>query len=244
MSATAATLAERWRARFHGAAFMSVRDVGLFLRSARTDAAIARLRPSVGSREAFERVYRETGDPWASGSPKYRYQQRKYDTLVALLPAGRRYAQALDIGCGLGAMVGLLEARADAVLGLDVAQAAVDLARARHAGRPSLSFEQGDVLDLPRTLDRRFDLIVVSDVLYYLSPLSDATLKQVAARLSQMLSPGGLCLIANHFFFAADPDSRVSRRIHRAFEWSLGLDVLSEHRRPFYLATLLQRSAT
>lgn len=242
MSVTAAPLAERWRARIRGAAFMSVRDIGLFRRSARTDAAIALLRPAVGSREAFERVYRETGDPWASGSPQYRYQQRKYATLIALLPAGRRYAQALDIGCGLGAMVGLLEARADTVLGLDVAQAAVDLARARHAGRPALSFEQSDVLDLPRTLDGRFDLIVMSDVLYYLSPLSDATLKQVAARVSQMLAPGGLCLIANHFFFAADRDSKVSRRIHQAFSWSFGLDLLSEHRRPFYLATLLKRA--
>ncbi len=242
MSATA-PLADRWRARLRGAAFMSLRDIGLFRRSARTDAAIARLRPAVGAREAFERVYRETGDPWASGSPKYRYQRRKYATLMTLLPPGRRYAQALDIGCGLGAMVGLLEGRADAVLGLDVAQAAVDLARARHAGRPALSFAQADVLDLPRTLDGRFDLIVVSDVLYYLSPLSDATLKGVAARVGQMLAPGGLCLLANHFFFAADRDSRVSQRIHRAFGWSVGMDVVSEHRRPFYLATVLQRAA-
>ncbi len=242
MSATA-PLADRWRARLRGAAFMSLRDIGLFRRSARTDAAIARLRPEIGARAAFERVYRETGDPWASGAPQYRYQRRKYATLMALLPAGRRYAQALDIGCGLGAMVGLLEARADSVLGLDVAQAAVDLARARHQGRPALSFAQGDVLDLPRTLDGRFDLIVVSDVLYYLSPLSDATLKGVAARVGQMLAPGGLCLLANHFFFAADRESRVSQRIHRAFGWSVGMDVVSEHRRPFYLATVLRRAA-
>jgi SAM-dependent methyltransferase len=223
--------------------FMTPRDIALFLRSARTDASLARLRPALGGRDAFERVYDHGADPWASNDRRYRYQRRKYEVLLSLLPPGRRYGRALDLGCGLGAMARLLATRADSVLGLDVAQSAVEQARGRHVDVAHLRFEQADIETLSPTLDGTFDLIVLSDVLYYLSPLSDALLKTIALRMATLLTPGGICLLANHFFFAADPDSRMSRRIHRAFAWSPGLDVLSEHRRPFYLATLLTPAA-
>ena len=223
--------------------FMMPRDISLFLRSARTDSALARLRPLLGGRGAFERVYGQGGDPWASNDARYRYQRRKYEVLLSLLPQGRRYVRALDLGCGLGTMSRLIAPRTDSVLGLDVAEAAVEQARTRHVDMPHMAFEQADMLDLPRGLDGSFDLIVLSDVLYYLSPLSDALLKAMALRMADLLAPGGICLLANHFFFSADRDSRLSRRIHRAFAWSPGLDVLSEHRRPFYLATLLTPAA-
>ncbi len=216
--------------------FMSVRDIGLFLRSARTDAAIARSRGAVGDRAAFEAAY-EAGDPWASADLSYRYQHRKYETLLSLLPPGRRFASALDLGSGVGHMSRMVLGRADSVLGLDVAQGAVDAAGAVPA--PGLRFERADVLDLPQSFDRQFDLVVLADTLYYLQPMDDALLKRLALRVSGLLAPGGLCLLANHFFTGADQDSRLSRRIHRAFAWSPGFDVVSEHRRPFYLVTLL-----
>jgi hypothetical protein len=75
-------------------------------------------------------------------------------------------------------------------------------------------------------------------VLYYLSRLDDEILKTVIDRISDLLSPGGICLLANHFFFSADPDSRISRNIHNAFKRSPRLAVESEHRRVFFLATL------
>ncbi len=220
--------------------FMSFRDIGLFRRSARTDAAIAQDRGTVGNRAAFEAAY-AVGDPWASADPSYKYQHRKYQTLIALLP-DRRFHAALDLGCGVGQMSRMLAGRAESVLGLDVAQGAVDFARHGAAGTPGLSFDQADVTDLPASLDGRFDLVVLADTLYYLKPLDDALLKRLALRVQRLLQPGGICLLANHFFSGADRDSRLSRRIHRAFAWSPGLTVLSEHRRPFYLATLLLRS--
>jgi len=72
-------------------AFMTPYDIGLFLKSARTDAALAKLRTKQGSRGAFEAIYAASADPWASASTDYRYQRRKYETLVGLLPAGRRF---------------------------------------------------------------------------------------------------------------------------------------------------------
>lgn len=229
--------------RLRDLAFMSPRDVGLFRRSAGADARIAALRPSLGNAGALQAVYAERGDPWASGDPAYRYQRRKYEGLVGLLPLGRRYAAALDLGCGLGLLARLLARRADSVLGIDVAPAAIEGARARSAGLPGLSFAVGDVLDLPADLDGGFDLVVLADVLYYLWPLDDATLKGVALRMAALLRPGGTCLLANHYFARFDAESRRSRRIRDAFAWSPGLTVAADHRRPFYLATLLETPA-
>lgn len=221
---------------------MSPRDITLFVRSARTDAAVARARPQ-GDAAAFDAVYGPDGDPWLSGDARFRYQRRKYDVLAGLLP-DRRYRSVLDLGAGLGLLGRRLAARADSVLGVDISQAAVERARLLHAGQANMRFEQGDVQHLPPAWAGRFDLILLADTLYYLPPpLTDATLKAVALAVAAMLAPGGLCLLANHFFFAADPDSRLSRRVHQAFAWSPGFCVVSEHRRPFYLASVLARAS-
>lgn len=219
-------------------AFMNPRDIGLFLCSARTDARIERLRPTLGSAAALEAVYAADPDPWAAASSRYRYQSRKYEVLVSLLPAGR-FGRALDLGCGLGLLSRHLAACADTVVGIDVAPSAVARARALHADQPNVLFEVHDLLTLPASFDGSFDLVVVADVLYYLSPLDDALLKAIAMRIAKLLAPGGMCMLVNHYFFRLDPESRRSRRIHDAFTWSPGFTLQAEHRRPFYLVTLL-----
>lgn len=218
--------------------FMAPRDIGLFLTSAQTDATIAELRASKGARVAFETIYSRWDDPWASASAHYRYQRRKYERVVGLLP-NRRFRRALDLGCGLGMLAQQLAPYVDELLGLDIAQAAIDRARERASLLPNLRFEQGDLLDLPSGLNHRFDLVLLVDTLYYLSPLEDELFKSVAMRAADLLVPGGLCVLVNHYFFAADPDSRVSRRIHRAFAWSPRFRLVAEHRKPFFLASFL-----
>jgi SAM-dependent methyltransferase len=218
---------------------MSPRDIGLFLRSARTDAAIAGMRDQVGAAAAFDEAYSK-GDPWASSDPRYLYQRRKYDVLMGLLPK-RRFARALDLGAGLGLLSRKLAAHADEVVGIDISATAMAQATAASAHLPHVSFRQGDALNLPEDLNGRFDLLVIADTLYYLPPpLQDATLKALAQRLALLLRPGGVCLLANHYFSGADADSRLSRRIHQAFAWSPALTLTAEHRRPFYLVSLLQ----
>jgi len=218
---------------------MSPRDIGLFLRSARTDAAIAANRATLGDEAAFDAAY-AGGDPWASADPRFLYQRRKYDVLASLIPR-RPFDSALDLGCGAGLMTRRLAPLARSVLGIDIAANAVAQARAAHADLPNLRFEQGNALALGAHLDGGFDLLVIADTLYYLPPpLADATIKQVALRAARLLRPGGVCLLANHFFSGADADSRLSKRIHQAFAWSPGFRVLAEHRRPFYLVTILE----
>lgn len=215
------------------------RDFTLFLVGARTDAAIKETHAARGARAAFEQAYTVSDDPWASASPRYRYQQRKYEQIMALLP-DRPYRSALDLGCGLGLLSRHLAARADHVLGIDVADAALRHARIRAAGIGNLDFRQGDLRELPAGLDGTFDLVVVADTLYYLSPLDDDLLRRLAGRVADLLAPGGICIVANHFFFAADAESRLSRHIDDIFGHSPRFRLLGRHRRAFFLASVLQ----
>jgi SAM-dependent methyltransferase len=223
---------------------MSPLDIGLFLQSARTDARIASLRSRIGARAAFESAYAGGADPWASADRRYFYQRWKYEALIGLLPPGRRFSRALDLGSGTGTLALGLKGIADSVLGIDIAQSAVDGATALCANRPGISFRQADVGALDPALDGGFDLVVVADTLYYLDHVDDVSLKNLAMRIARLLAPGGICLIANHYFFSGDRDSRLTRRIHDAFVWSPAFAHLATHRRPFFLASLLTSPVT
>ena len=95
---------------------------------------------------------------------------------------------------------------------------------------------------LDADLDGGFDLVVVADTIYYLPPpIRDDALKSLAARIARLLTPGGILLVVNHYFPMPNAQSRLTRRIHRAFEWSPSLTLLSEHRRAFFLASVLAR---
>lgn len=226
--------------------FIAPRDIFLFIRSARSDAKLGKfLDAGAEPAAAFDRLYGEApqNDPWASASPVYRYQSGKYDGIVALLPKGRRFRSALDLGCGTGLLASRLAHHSDATLGLDISEVAVTQARTR-TPQPGLSYSQADLLQLDPALDRQFDLVVVADALYYLPPgaLTDTALKTLATRLAGLLAPDGILMLANHYFSGLDADSRKSRRIHDAFTWSPALTHSATHRRPFWLATLLSKA--
>lgn len=241
---TAGSAPRGLRRFWHSVRFLAPPDIALFLKSAKTDAAIGRWQSELGSRAAFENAYGTLDDPWAAASPRYRYQRWKYDRLVDLLPKGRRFSSALDLGCGLGLLSTRLAAQADQVTGIDIAQAAVDKATARASAYGNVHFQQGDVTDLPSSLNGQFDLVVLADVLYYLPPpITPAVLEKTASRVAELLVPGGLCVLANHYFFSLDPDSRLSRRIHDAFKLSPHFRLASQFRRPFYIVSMLDRLA-
>lgn len=220
--------------------FMTLRDIALWARSARVDAYVARLRNEHGSARAFDLLYGQMEDPWAAGVARYRYQRRKYDSLLSFVPR-RRYRRVLDLGCGIGEMTRRLAPHVDEILGLDISDLAVEQARRRSANLPNAFYKQGDVLALDQSIDGQFDLVVLADTLYYLSPLDDAVLKRVRESVAALLAPGGILLLADHFFSGFDRDSRTSRRIHDSFRWAAPLRLQVEHRRPFYLASLLER---
>ncbi len=111
-----------------------------------------------------------------------------HGVLLRALPA--RIGRALDLGCGTGAFSRRLAARADHVLGIDLAPEMLHVAREASAGIANLDFEERNVSewDMPRG---HFDAIASIATLHHL-PLA-ATL----AKLRDALGPGGLLLVVD-----------------------------------------------
>ena len=134
----------------------------------------------------FDALYRADIDPWnfrTSG-----YERDKYAATLAALPRAR-FRHALEVGCSIGELTRRLRERAEAVLGLDVSRVAVAEARRVHGGVPGLCFE---VAELPADWPGgTFDLIVLSEVLYFLEP---EEIDLTARRVAGALEPGGHCI--------------------------------------------------
>jgi SAM-dependent methyltransferase len=142
---------------------------------------IRRLRN--GSRRALERFYAGDYDPFRFDSNPY--ETGKYDDLLEVIGAGP-FRRALEVGCSIGTFTERLAPRCEALLAMDISQAAVDRARERLAGHPQVQVERRTVPgEMP---DGEFDLIVCSDVLYYLPTWR---LRRTLARLASRLAPQG-----------------------------------------------------
>lgn len=224
-----------------GKFFMSLSDIRFWVRSAQSDAQLQRLRREHGEAQSFDLLYQKRKDPWGLGSSHFRYQQIKYATMLSLLPK-RRYRRALDLGCGLGSLTKHLGKHADQVLGVDVSHVAIARATQETASCSNVRFQQGDVLNLSRNLENGFDLVVLADTLYYLSPLTNEVLEAACERVARLLVPDGILLLANHYICKLDPGSRWSPKIHQVFRSASDLTSLHEDRRFFYLVSVLEKS--
>ncbi|GGI76101.1 methyltransferase [Polymorphobacter multimanifer] len=117
----------------------------------------------------FDALYKRDPDPWKFETSDY--EAGKYAATLAALPR-QRYNAALEVGCSIGVLTQALAPRCDRLLGIDVAEAAIERARARtrHLGNVRLAGRAfpGEVQqDAPA---EGYDLIMLSEVLYYLDP--------------------------------------------------------------------------
>lgn len=134
--------------------------------------------------EYFDGVYTGRDDPWRLADRWY--EARKRALTVAALPRGR-FASALEIGCSIGTLTAELAPRCDALLAVDIATRAVELARERSATFDQVTVEQRDVSrDWP---EGQRDLVVFSEVGYY---FDRATLGDLAARAAASLTDDGV----------------------------------------------------
>jgi SAM-dependent methyltransferase len=232
--------AEERLVRPPGGFFMTVRDIAFWLRSSRADSRLDRDRHEFEAAVAFDRLYAAEEDPFGAELPQYRYQQRKYDCLLSMLPR-RRYLSALDVGCGLGAFTRKLAPFTDAVLGIDISGVAISQARRRSLNYPNIRYAVSGVVNTC-TVGESFDLIVLADTLYYTDLRPAGSLESIAESVTSSLLPGGILLLVNHYFFGIDAASRLTRTIHDVFRNSKRVECTAEYRRAFYLATVLQRA--
>lgn len=139
--------------------------------------------------DALDDLHRREADPW--GVDVRWYQERKRHLTLAALPRPR-FRRGLEIGCSRGALAEQLAARCDELVAVDRSPAAVAEARVRLSGSPGARVEECDVPgDWP---PGTFDLVVISETGYFLSP---GSLDRLIARISASLEPGGTVLLCH-----------------------------------------------
>lgn len=175
--------------------------------------------------EGFESLFQRDTDPWNyAGSPFEAFKRR------ALLRAcgPRRFGRGLEIACANGETSRPLATRCLNLLAVDASPTVVKAAR-RRVRAPGLRFE---VARLPAETPRGpFDLIVASEILYYLTPSDMVALLD---RLVRALAPGGRLVLLHHtigFDDAAQPPWRAQRTAVARLGRTLDLVLLRQHRR-------------
>jgi LmbE family N-acetylglucosaminyl deacetylase len=151
--------------------------------------------PPTGSNTAadaervFDAVHRESSDPWDYASSWY--EKRKRALTMAALPHPR-YAAGLELGCSTGVLSADLAQRCEHLLCVDASSRALASADARLAGNPGATTAH---MTVPAQWPAgRFDLIVISEVGYYLTP---AELDAVLDKSVDSLLPGGALVLCH-----------------------------------------------
>ncbi|CAN5125108.1 SAM-dependent methyltransferase [soil metagenome] len=131
----------------------------------------------------FEEMYDADADPW--GFQSRWYEQRKYALTLAALPR-RRYESAFEPGCSLGVLTAALAARCDRLVATDVSASARGASAERLAGTGNVELRRWALGD--PWPPERFDLIVLSEVGYYLHA---PALRSAVDAATEALAPGG-----------------------------------------------------
>jgi trans-aconitate methyltransferase len=187
------------------------------------------------SQEHFIGLYLAKTDPWDNATSWH--NRRKYAVTVAALPR-ERYRSAYEPGCSIGMLTRLLAERCDELLAADCVDEAVAGARETVRDLPHVRVETAM---LPAGLpDATFDLIVLGDLLYYLSA---ADLEVLLAGLVERLEPGG-DLVSVHFRNRQTGGDYDGASVHEVLAARSGLERVVHHEDEWFLLDVLRRVAT
>ncbi|MBV8446581.1 MAG: methyltransferase domain-containing protein [Hyphomicrobiales bacterium] len=140
------------------------------------------------SRRYFEDLYAADADPWRFATSVY--ESAKYRRSIEALPHAR-YRKGLEVGCSIGVMTRKLAERCDDLVAIDIAAAPLAVARMRCAEMTWVRFAR---MTVPKEWPNRiFDLIVLSEVVYYLDEADVALLAHRAK--STLASSGNILLV-------------------------------------------------
>ena len=119
---------------------------------------------------AFEEMYQNIEDPWHHGDATAIH----YDMILYLV---NRYkictmgGEILDLGCGKGAFTSRLKKELPLahVLAVDIAPTAIRKAREKY-GHLGICFKSMNIQKSYRSIRKKFDFIVMSQLMWYILP--------------------------------------------------------------------------
>ncbi|MCG6113994.1 MAG: nodulation S family protein [Mesorhizobium sp.] len=138
----------------------------------------------------FEAKFQENIDPWNYATSPFEAYKRR----ILLRACGTRvYGRTLELACATGDTTLALLPKSLRLLAQDSAPTAIEETRRRLGGNPKVSILLGR---LPQETPRGpFDLIVASEIFYYLPPND---LRLLLMRICPALAPGGRLVILHH----------------------------------------------
>lgn len=144
----------------------------------------------------FDDVYKHSKDPWDFETSAY--EKKKYEATIDALPK-ENYNHALEIGCSIGVLTEMLAKRCHQLLSTDISEAPLQKAKDRLRSSPQVTFQQ---VGIPQQYpDKKFDLIVMSEVGYYLS-MED--LKTAKEKIIESLEKNGDLILVHWLPFVHD----------------------------------------
>lgn len=168
----------------------------------------------------FERKWSESDDPWDQASRIY--ETRKYD-LTAAMPRRARYRRAFEPGCATGLLTERLLRRCDEVVAVDRHPNAAEATLRRVADRPGAHVGVGRIPD--DWPEGSFDLVVLSEVLYY---LDEPAVRRCIDRAAESLEPGGE-LVAVHYRVPVADHALLGDRVHDLLDETAELERYGRH---------------
>lgn len=208
--------------------------------------AIANLARGRGlSAEIFDLLYLVRPDPWRYRTSKL--ERGKYDKILSVLPQ-RRFGKSLELGCSEGIFTQMLAPQTATLTAVDFSPTALQRAAARLKGSTHVDFLNLDLkLQDPGS---EYDLIVASEVLYYLGDVPQ--IRAVGRRMLSWLNPSGY-LVLCHMRTQTDeaegfpkprfvPSHPGAFTVHGLFDEFPELTRLSQYDHPLYRVSVYQRA--
>ncbi|MDF8263620.1 bifunctional PIG-L family deacetylase/class I SAM-dependent methyltransferase [Luteipulveratus flavus] len=137
--------------------------------------------------DRLDRLHVERPDPW--GVESRWYERRKRALLLAALPRAR-FGRGLEVGCSTGVLAQDLVSRVDRLVAVDGSAAAAERSEQR----------LGETAEVHRMIvpqqwpEGSFDLVVVSEIGYFLSPVA---LEGLVARVASCLTADGVVVLCH-----------------------------------------------
>jgi SAM-dependent methyltransferase len=140
-------------------------------------------------RRDFDEIYRTERDPWSIGEAR----SARYDLYHELvLDCASSHSRILDVGCGFGAFLARFRGEFEELVGVELSTAAIEQGRKRF---PFIQFVEGSAARLDDVVAPTddYDVIVYSDVIYY---LDDAAKDRSLRSIAEHLAPEGVAFVA------------------------------------------------